>query len=94
MLGGDWFYLSKGNFYYILIGFIKMTSCVVGTILPLFLTCVYKIQSDGSRITLFMLLSSLIVIITVGNFSWWVVDWVRILTDSFKDGNGFDLLDW
>ena len=93
-LGGDWFYLSKGNFNYILTGFTKMILAFVGTILPLFLSCVYNIQSDGSRITLFVLLSSLIVLITTGNCIWWIIDWVRILTDLFKDGNGYGLLDW
>ncbi|KAI8804998.1 hypothetical protein BJ742DRAFT_775644 [Cladochytrium replicatum] len=25
---------------------------------------------------------------------WWVIDWVRILTDSFADGNGVPIGDW
>ncbi len=25
---------------------------------------------------------------------WWIVDWIRILTNSFKDGQGYNLLEW
>ncbi len=25
---------------------------------------------------------------------WWLVDWIRILTNSFKDGQGYPLLEW
>ena len=31
-------------------------------------------------------------IITLGGFGiWWLVDWIRILTDTFPDGNGMEL---
>ena len=33
-------------------------------------------------------------IITFGGMGiWWLVDWIRILTDSFPDGNGLPLND-
>lgn len=34
-------------------------------------------------------------LLTCGGFGiWWLVDWIRILTNSFNDGNGYPLLDW
>lgn len=34
-------------------------------------------------------------LITIGGLGiWWLVDWIRILDDSFSDGNGVSLSDW
>ena len=34
-------------------------------------------------------------LLTMGGFGiWWLVDWIRVLTDSFPDGQGAPLLDW
>lgn len=34
-------------------------------------------------------------LLTAGGLGvWWLVDWIRILTDSFSDGNGVPLADW
>ncbi|CAF0850185.1 unnamed protein product [Adineta ricciae] len=33
--------------------------------------------------------------LTLGGFGiWWLVDWIRILTNAFPDGNGQPLLPW
>lgn len=33
--------------------------------------------------------------LTLGGFGiWWLVDWIRILTNSFVDGQGIALLEW
>ena len=54
IVGADWFYLSRGDDFYIVMGAIK-----AGTL-------------GGLGI-------------------WATVDWVRVLTDNFKDGNGAPL---
>ena len=34
-------------------------------------------------------------LLTLGGLGiWWLVDWIRILTNSFLDGQGFSLLEW
>ena len=34
-------------------------------------------------------------LLTGGGFLiWWIVDWIRILCDTFPDGNGHELKPW
>lgn len=34
-------------------------------------------------------------LLTLGGLGiWWLVDWIRILTNSFPDGQGYSLLEW
>jgi TM2 domain-containing membrane protein YozV len=34
-------------------------------------------------------------LLTLGGLGiWWLVDWIRILTNGFSDGNGIGLLEW
>ena len=86
--GVDWFYLSKGTFTYIMVGilkllFIKFQCCC----------CCLSIEleglDNGLGIGMFICFKFLV---AMAYFIWWVVDWVRVLTDSFPDGYGMELM--
>lgn len=88
-IGGDWFYLSRGDASYIVVGCIKLA-------LPLVLfLCFYILQFTelaGSElynwVATIAIFAPLIILPTI--LVWWLVDWTRIIAFhcSFKDGNG------
>ncbi len=41
------------------------------------------------------ILAGVFKMLTLGGFGiWWIVDWIRILTNSFNDGQGISLVEW
>ena len=87
IFGVDWFYLSRGNSAYIVIGICKLLiSCGCCSGWPVLTLGARQLSSTTIKIgyilsTLFTLLSLL----------WWVIDWTRILANRFLDGNGLEL---
>jgi hypothetical protein len=83
--GVDWFVLSRKDSLFILCGILKfliLTGCCIWN--PLAATSKSKHAMTGaSCLSLFLSLISLI---------WWIADWIRILLDSFPDGNGAPLV--
>ena len=88
--GADWFYLSRGDADFIIIGILK---CFITGILPFFLFCCgmscYAIYQDRQHWFWdgMMCLSPLLALpISTGSI-WWLVDWIRIISGSWeKDG--------
>ena len=89
--GADWFYLSRGDADFIIIGILK---CFITGILPFFLFCCgmscYAINPDEDGVFwwvgLFCVTPLLALLIITGSI-WWLVDWIRIISGSWeKDG--------
>jgi hypothetical protein len=92
-LGADWFYLSHNNGGYIAAGFFKLFISIFGLLVP----CTYIVfskRSNQSEIGDYILLYVGIFFVSIGDTVWWLADWIRILTNTFKDGNGQDLSFW
>ena len=88
--GVDWFFLSRGNRTYILIGILKLImSCGCISIICGVLGMIAGEKGVGA----FCSLCSFIVF-QFGSTLWYFVDWIRILLDAFKDGNGAPLAPW
>lgn len=87
IFGVDWFYLSRGNGAYIVVGICKLLiSCGCCSGWPILALGARRFSSATVRIgyiasTLFTLLSLM----------WWIIDWTRILANKFPDGNGIEL---
>ena len=71
--GADWFYLSRGDITYIMVGIIKLL--LIG-------------YQEGME----KCFGPCSWIVGLGVILWWVVDWARVLTNNFPDGNGLELL--
>jgi hypothetical protein len=89
--GVDWFYLSRAKLLYIVVGILKLLvgfGCCGSWPLTYFGPQIQNSESVKSKFrgvsTCFSLLA----------FSWWFVDWTRILTSKFPDGNGVGLTSW
>ena len=91
--GADWFYLSQGDFTYLFFGFFKLFLLIS----PISFCC-YNFIVDGCSFqdvrkwpwkNIFCQGSWIIGLVV---FIWWVVDWARVLTNTFPDGNGRELL--
>jgi hypothetical protein len=83
--GIDWFVLSRKDSLYILCGILKFliaAGCCIWS--PL------AAKSKSSSAT--TAASCLSVSLTLISFIWWIVDWIRILVNSFPDGNGAPLV--
>lgn len=99
--GADWFYLASGNGVYVFAGFMKLFTGLFFIIATVF-GCCTLIFSAISRDSVFERVGTIIGVIllvlmglfSLTNFIWYFVDWIRILTDTFKDGNGYSLNDW
>lgn len=76
--GADWFYLADGDALYNFLGCLKF---IVGPVILalIFGPCSPKAASG---------------IIGLWWIIFWLVDWIRILTDDFKDGHGVDISSW
>ena len=94
IFGSDWFYLAAGNGTYILIGFIKLLTGIIGFILPCWFNLSSCLRSDGSKIVIFIMVVVVLFLTTAVNMAWWLADWIRILLNTFYDGNGVDLKNW
>jgi TM2 domain len=92
--GADWFYLAQGSGAYITAGVFKLLTGIAGIILPCAFCCLGFARSDKSKTIGFVCLTLTVVLCSMANGIWWLVDWIRILTGSFKDGNGVALKNW
>ena len=90
--GADWFYLSRGVFIYIVVGIVKLLLIGQAGIC----CCQARCETCCCCCTFGDCLKTCFGpcgwLISIGIFIWWVVDWVRILTDSFPDGKGVELI--
>jgi len=91
VFGIDWFYLSRGDFGYIIAGILKLLlafGCCGSWLLTYFGPELQNSESVKSKLrgvsTCFSLLA----------FAWWIVDWLRILGNRFPDGRGAGLTPW
>jgi hypothetical protein len=83
--GIDWFVLSRKDSLYILCGILKLlisTGCCIWSPLAA------KSKSQSATTAA----SCLSVSLTLIAFIWWLVDWIRVLFNSFPDGNGASLV--
>ena len=85
--GADWFYLSRGVFTYIMVGIIKLL--LIGQAGCCCCSLIDCCSLQGGMEKCFGPCSW---IVGLGVFLWWVVDWARVLTNNFPDGNGMELL--
>jgi len=82
--GVDWFVLSRKDSLYILCGILKLlisAGCCIWS--PLAARSRNKNATTAA--------SCLSVSLTLIAFIWWLIDWIRILFNSFPDGNGISL---
>jgi hypothetical protein len=87
ILGIDWFYLSRENSGYIMLGILKLLiSCGCCSGWPLLVLGTYRLS--GVKIISGYIISILFSLIS---FTWWITDWARILANKFPDGNGIEL---
>lgn len=86
--GADWFYLSRSNLTYILIGVLKLLlGCLSGIAWSL---ARFGTSSESNK----MKIRNINGCITLLVLTWWIVDWARILGNRFPDGNSTGLLPW
>jgi hypothetical protein len=93
-LGADWFYLSQNNAGYIAAGFFKLFITVFGVFGPGCICGFILIRHDRSNLANYILLYIAIFFVALGDCAWWLADFIRILMNTFKDGNGQDLSSW
>jgi hypothetical protein len=99
-LGADWFYLSQGKTAYIVAGVFKLLTGIFlyfGIVFIIVALCCLgsdrsKLRAIGAGLGIFI--SILCVLCVLCNVIWYTVDWIRILSDAFKDGNAVDLKSW
>ncbi len=87
IFGVDWFYLSRGNSGYIVVGICKLLiSCGCCSGWPL-------LTFGTRRLSAIMIMIGYMVSIlfSLMSLGWWVIDWARILANKFPDGNGCEL---
>jgi hypothetical protein len=80
-VGVDWFYLASGNAVYIVAGVFKLL---------MWFGCCHRFCKDKDD-GLQACCACIGVILSIGSTIWWFVDWIRILTSVFPDGNGAPL---
>ncbi len=98
--GADWFYLANGNSDYEVAAIIKLTTVIFLIIGSCFLCCTSVCSAAeksciaGFGFVFSIIITLLLILCGLINPIWYLVDWIRILTNSFKDGNGVSLKDW
>jgi hypothetical protein len=89
--GADWFYLSRNNLGYIMIGILKLLmGCGCCSSWPLKYFGPTSRNSDEGKIKLQYIASCL----SLTSIIWWMVDLIRILANKFLDGQGEPLVNW
>ena len=93
--GADWFYLASGNGGYIVAGIFKLILGIFFIFGLYFLCCITKLsEEENNCLVLSVIVIVLMILCSLTNSIWYLVDWIRIFTNSFKDGNGVSLKDW
>ena len=107
--GVDWFYLANGNSKYIVAGVFKLLTGTFFIIGSCFYCCtfvcsVYASASEGDSrkksvfqvfgVVFGVVITVLILLCSLANSIWVIVDWIRVLTDKFPDGSGVPLKPW
>jgi len=87
IFGVDWFYLSRGNSLYIIVGLLKLFisfSCCI---------CWPLLTIGAHRVSKLMLMFGYIggISFSLICLFWWIIDWARILANKFPDGHGVEL---
>ena len=85
--GADWFYLSRGFEIFIIIGIVKFI------LISLAGFCFFSFDLKLCKCELgkIAFLVPCLWIVRLFIFLWWVVDWARVLTNTFADGSGMQL---
>lgn len=99
--GADWFYLANGNLNYILIGLGKLTTGF-GICITACCACCMRLAFGNSdkevtfktAAALGIFYTCLPVLCSATATVWYIVDWVRILSDAFPDGKNVALDEW
>ena len=92
--GADWFYLSRGDAVWIIIGVFKCL-CTLGFISG-FLTIKYT-ELAGSKYNWVITICIMACIVCLPvTLIWWLVDWIRLASNEcqFPDGNDICLQKW
>lgn len=96
--GADWFYLARENSNYNWAGFFKLFLGFCVIIASCFKCCAqtcFKVLNEGKVGAAFrVVVGGTIALASLINVVWYFVDWIRILCDSFPDGNGVALKGW
>lgn len=92
--GADWFYLANGRTSYIVLGVIKLLTGFMAIGFSCCFCFAGCMRSDGSKVAFFVLIVLLVSISPLVNIAWWLADWIRILLDTFLDGNNIGLKPW
>ncbi len=98
--GADWFYLARGNSGYLVAGCFKLITGLVLLVGICFGCCTsicMLIDRPSVKKIGFCLTVSIgipIIVCSLINVIWCTVDWIRVLADGFKDGNGVSLQNW
>ncbi|CAF2520343.1 unnamed protein product [Rotaria sp. Silwood2] len=83
--GVDWFFLSRKDNLYILVGLLKSLISVASCIW----TRLAIIIGTDTSISIASCLGACLTLISI---IWWFIDWIRILCNDFLDGNGAPLI--
>ena len=89
-MGADWFSLARGNGLYITIGIFKLLWPIVALFGIAAASAVWlRVDIREKRIA-----DNIVIAAKLCVGFWWLIDWCRVLTDSFPDGNGESLAPW
>ena len=85
--GGDWFYLSRGDLTYIVVGIVKLV--LIGQ--AGLCCCTFTFDCCNCKEGIEKCFGPCSCLVSLAVFIWWAADWIRILTNNFPDGNGLEL---
>jgi hypothetical protein len=91
IFGVDWFYLARHNLGYIFAGILKLLigcGCWGVWCLSYFGPQIQSLKTVEPKLRGVSTFCSLLA------FTWWIVDWIRVLSNKFPDGNGVRLTPW
>lgn len=84
-LGIEYFYLARGNAWYIFLGVCKLTLFILLGTVPKFLYCV--IGGDVGKSIGKIVGSCLGAVV----FLWWLISWIVVVANGLNDGNDVEL---
>ena len=92
--GAEWIYLACNNMVFIYIGAAKLLLSILALVMPLSV-CLLVINGSNCGKNCFGILLIIIgVFAAFANSAWVIFDFIRIMTDNFKDGNNVSLKPW